>query len=73
MFWLLNWIILTLWVYVFVVRYMHSGSECSGDFIVKKEEAKYLMYVEGMFIKFCSLLVFFIALLIFMGHLLNYI
>ena len=70
-FWLANTLIVMLWIYVFIVRYMHSGQECSGDFIVSKKEAKYLMYVEGMFIKFCSLLIFFIVLLYVMGSILN--
>ena len=70
-FWLANTLILLLWIYVFIVRYMHSGQECSGDFIVSKKEAKYLMYVEGMFIKFCSLLIFFIVVLYVMGNVLN--
>ena len=73
LFWLCNITLLLLWIYVFLVRYIHSGQECSGDFIVSKKEAKYLLYVEGMFIKFCSLLVLFVALLICVGHLLNFI
>ena len=73
LFWICNIAILLLWIYVFIVRYIHSGQECSGDFIVSKKEAKYLLYVEGMFIKFCSLLVLFIALLICVGHTLNFI
>jgi len=72
LFWLANILITILWFFVFTVRYMHSGSECSGDLIVSKKEAKYLMYVEGMFIKLCSLFMCFIILLFMMGHLLNY-
>ena len=64
-------VILVLWLYAFVVRYMHSGCECSGDFIVNKTKAKNLLYIEGMFIKFSSLLVFFIVFLYVIGHVLN--
>ena len=71
LFYLANALIILLWVYVFTVRYLHSGAECSGDYIVEKKEAKYLLYVEGMFIKFSSLLVFFVLLLILVGHCLN--
>ena len=73
LFWLCNITIVLLWLYAFTVRYLHSGKECSGDFIVSRKEAKSLMYVEGMFIKFCSLLVLFIALLLVVGHVLNFI
>ena len=40
--------------------------------IVSNKAAHKLLYVEGMFIKFSSLLVFFILLLLFMGHILNF-
>ena len=63
--------ILLLWIYGFTVRYMHSGCECSGDFIVSKNKAKNLLYVEGMFLKFSSLLVFFIMVLYAMGNVIN--
>lgn len=71
LFWLANLLIFLLWFYVFVVRYMHSGSECSGDFIVGKKEAKNLLIVQGMFVKFSSLLIFFVMLLLCCGHFLN--
>ena len=64
-------VILALWFYAFLVRYMHSGRECSGDFIVGKTKAKNLLYVEGMFIKFSSLLVLFLVFLYIVGHVLN--
>ena len=70
-YWLLGLAMLLLWVYVFLVRYQHSGMECSGDLIVKKTDVKHLLYVEGAFIKVCSLLVLFIALLACVGHMLN--
>lgn len=63
--------IILLWIYGFTVRYMHSGCECSGDFIVSKTKAANLLYVEGMFLKFSSLLVFFIILLFMMGNVIN--
>ena len=63
--------IILLWVYAFTVRYMHSGAECSGDLIVNKSKMHNLLYIEGMFIKFSSLLVFFICFLYIMGHILN--
>ena len=71
LFWLSSWLMFGLWGYVFLVRYMHSGSECSGDFIVSKKKAQNLLYIEGMFIKFSSLLVFFVLLLYVMGILIN--
>ena len=37
LFWLANLLTVVLWVYVFVVRYMHSGRLCSGDYIVHKK------------------------------------
>ena len=73
LFWAAGIAIVLLWIFVFIVRYMHSGCECSGDFIVSKKEARSLLYVEGMFIKFCSLLILFIGLLILVGHILNFI
>ena len=36
-FWLANLLTVVLWIYVFFVRYMHSGKLCSGDFIVHKK------------------------------------
>ena len=71
LFWLANVMLVLLWVFAFVVRYEHSGQECSGDFTVSRKEAKYLMYVEGMFLKFSSLLVLFVVVLIVVGHCLN--
>ena len=68
---LLGFAIILLWVYGFLVRYMHSGCECSGDFIVSKGKAKNLLYVEGMFIKFSSLLVFFVIFLYLVGNVIN--
>ena len=70
--WLANLAIMLLWAFAFTVRYMHSGCQCSGDFIIQKKEADKLLHVEGMFLKFSSLLLVFIFLLIFMGHLINY-
>ena len=64
-------LILSLWLYAFIVRYMHSGAECSGDFIIGKSKAKNLLMIEGLFIKFSSLLVFFVLLLYFMGNVIN--
>ena len=36
-FWLANLLTVVLWIYVFIMRYMHSGRLCSGDFIVHKK------------------------------------
>ena len=71
LFWLANVLLILVWGFAFFLRYMHSGRECSGDFIVKRSEAKYLLYVEGMFLKFTSLLVFFLVLLLTIGHVIN--
>ena len=68
---LIGFAIFLLWVYGFLVRYMHSGCECSGDFIVSKTKAKNMLYVEGMFIKFSSLMVFFIIFLYLVGNVIN--
>ena len=67
----LNILVIILWIYGFSVRYMHSGCECSGDFIVTKTKAKNLLIVEGMFLKFTSLLVAFILVLFSMGNVIN--
>ena len=66
-----NTIIIFLWVYALLVRYMHSGSECCGDDIVSKEKAKSLLYVQGLFIKFTSLFICFMLLLVVIGMILN--
>ena len=72
-FWLANVLIFGIWIYAFFVRYMHSGQECSGDLIIKKTEAKYLLYMQGTFLKFTSLFFCFIVVLIGVGHCLNYL
>ena len=63
--------IILLWLYAFTVRYMHSGAECSGDLIVNKSKTHNLLYIEGMFIKFSSLMVLFLVFLYIVGHVLN--
>mmetsp|Transcript_24482 Transcript_24482/g.32810 ORF Transcript_24482/g.32810 Transcript_24482/m.32810 type:complete len:93 (+) Transcript_24482:309-587(+) len=69
---LAGYMLIVLWLYAFLVRMMHSGEECCGDLIVSKTKAKNMLYVEGMFIKFSSLLVFFIILLYVMGNAINF-
>ena len=71
LFWLANVLIVFLWLFAFLVRFMHSGRECSGDFVVSKKEASHLLYVQGMFLRFTSLLILFVAVLITAGHCLN--
>ena len=72
LFWLANALLVALWLFAFLVRYMHSGRECSGDFVVSKTEASHLLYVQGMFLRFTSLLILFVLVLILAGHSLNY-
>ncbi len=67
-----NSLMITLWIYAFLVRYMHSGSECCGDYTVSKDKAKSLLYIQGMFIKFTSLFICFMLLLVVVGMCLNY-
>ena len=68
-----NLLLIIVWGYAFLVRYEHSGAECSGDYIVKSSEAKYLLYVEGMFLKVTSLLLVFLGLLFGFGRCCTYL
>ena len=72
LFWLSNGLLIILWIFAFIFRYMHSGRECSGDFVVSKSEASHLLYVQGMFLRFTSLLILFVLVLILAGHSLNF-
>ena len=72
LFYFFNTAMICLWIYAFFMRYMHSGRECTGDLTVEKDKAKSLLYVQGMFIKFTSLFIIFMMLLVVVGICLNY-